>query len=82
MDLPVTLADGREVVARTFVVDRSRPGYAGKLAVGETASRIRHSVGQRGANRVYLENTVEHLDRLGIRDRRLHTLLAAVKEGA
>jgi len=82
MDLPVTLADGREVVARTFVVDRTQPGYAGKLAVAETARRIRHSAGQRGANRVYLENTVEHLDRLGIRDRRLQTLLAAVKEPA
>jgi cation transport protein ChaC len=81
MDLPVTLADAREVVARTFVVDRARPGYTGKLTLAETAARIRHSVGQRGANRVYLENTVEHLDRLGIRDRRLHTLLAAVKEG-
>jgi cation transport protein ChaC len=82
MDLPVTLADGRTVVARTFVVDRQRPGYEGKLGLAETAQRIRDCAGQRGANRVYLENTVEHLDRLGIRDRRLHTLLAAVKEGA
>jgi cation transport protein ChaC len=79
MDLRVTLLDGREVVARTFVVDRTQPGYVGKLALGETADRIRHSAGQRGANRTYLENTVEHLDRLGIRDRGLAQLLAAVK---
>ncbi|MCZ8312334.1 MAG: gamma-glutamylcyclotransferase [Rhodospirillales bacterium] len=79
MDLRVTLMDGREVVARTFVVDRTQPGYVGKLDLGETADRIRHSVGQRGANRAYLENTVEHLDRLGIRDRGLSQLLAAVK---
>jgi len=47
--------------------------------LGETADQIRHSAGQRGANRTYLENTVEHLDRLGIRDRGLAQLLAAVK---
>ena len=82
MDLPVTLADGRTVVARTFVVDRQRPGYEGKLGLAETATRIRECAGQRGANRVYLENTVEHLDRLGIRDRRLQALLAAVKAPA
>jgi cation transport protein ChaC len=82
MDLPVRFADGREVVARTFVVDRSRPGYEGGLALAEMAARIRECHGQRGANRVYLENTVEHLERLGIRDRRLSTLLAAVKAQA
>ena len=80
MDVQVTLADGRAVVARTFVVDRAQPGYVGKLGLGETAARIRHSVGQRGANSAYLENTVLHLDKLGIRDRGLSLLLAAVKD--
>jgi cation transport protein ChaC len=79
MDLPVRFADGREVVARTFVVNPKAPGYEGKLTLAATAERIRHSTGQRGANRVYLENTVEHLSKLGIEDRRLASLLAAVK---
>ncbi len=82
MDLPVRFADGREVVARTFVVNPKAPGYEGKLSMAATAERIRHSTGQRGANRVYLENTVEHLHRLGIQDRRLAALLAAVKANA
>lgn len=82
MDLPVRFSDGREVVARTFVVDRTRPGYEGGLPLAQVAERIRHSSGQRGANRAYLENTVEHLDRLGIRDRRLSALLAEVKAQA
>jgi cation transport protein ChaC len=81
MDLPVTLADGRAVVARTFVVDRKMPGYVGKLTLDETAARIRHSAGKRGPNRAYLENTVEHLDKLGLRDPGLAQLLVAVKAG-
>lgn len=79
MDLLVTLQDGRPVVARTFVIDRKGRAYAGKLTQTETARIIRDAHGQRGANAVYLANTVEHLDRLGLKDRRLSALLAAVK---
>jgi cation transport protein ChaC len=79
MDLPITLHDGREVVARTFVIDRDGQSYAGKLPLEETARIIRNAHGQRGANAAYLANTVEHLERLGLHDRRLAALLAAVK---
>ena len=82
-EVPVHLKNqDREAVARTFVVNPAAPGYEGKLSMAATADRIRHSTGQRGANRVYLENTVEHLHRLGIADRRLSALLAAVKASA
>jgi cation transport protein ChaC len=70
---------GRPVKARSFVVDRAHPSYAGKLDVARTAEIICDAHGQRGACLAYLENTVEHLDRLGIPDRRLHDLLHAVR---
>lgn len=76
--LPIDVA-GRTVKARTFVVDRGHPSYAGKLDVARTAEIICHAHGQRGACFAYLENTVKHLDQLGIPDRRLHDLLHAVR---
>ncbi len=39
---------------------------------------IRRGVGISGSNRAYLENTVEHLDELGIGDKNLHRLLRLV----
>lgn len=80
-DLPVTMATGT-VTARTFVIRREAPNYSGKLSLADTAAYIRQGHGQRGPNRVYLENTVRHLDQLGIPDRRLHLLLRAVQEAA
>jgi cation transport regulator ChaC len=43
------------------------------------AEIIRGAHGRRGACSAYLENTVRRLDQLGIPDRRLHDLLAAVR---
>ena len=79
MDLSITLQDGREVVARTFVIDRDGQSYAGKLPLEDAARIIRDAHGQRGANAAYLANTVEHLERLGLHDRRLAALLTAVR---
>lgn len=76
--LPIDVAGGT-VKARTFVVDRAHPSYAGKLATARIAEIIRDAHGQRGACASYLENTVRHLDQLGIPDRRLHELLQAVQ---
>lgn len=76
-DVTVHIATG-PVTARTFVVRRDTPQYAGKLSIERTADLICRGHGQRGPNRTYLENTVRHLDALGIPDARLHTLLAAV----
>jgi len=76
--LSVMLADG-PVKARTFVIDRAHPSYAGKLSLERTAEIICHAHGQRGACLAYLDNTVKHLDALGLPDRYLHALLAAVR---
>jgi cation transport protein ChaC len=67
------------VAARGFVVDRHHPNYAGKLDPARVAATICAAEGQRGPCIAYLENTVRHLDQLGIPDRRLHALLRLVR---
>ena len=71
----------RVVHARGFVIDRAHRSYAGKLGIERMAEIIRGAHGRRGACSAYLENTVRRLDQLGIPDRRLHELLAAVRGG-
>lgn len=54
-----------------YVVRREHQSYAGALD-DETALRmIQRARGQRGTCQDYLQNTVDHLRELGIRDRRL-----------
>jgi cation transport protein ChaC len=67
------------VTARGFVVDRHHPNYAGKLDPARVAATICAAEGQRGPCIADLENTVRHLDQLGIPDRRLHALLRLVR---
>lgn len=69
---------GRKELAQAFVVRRGHPQYAGKLPVDRAVELICQGEGARGHCYSYLENTVEHLDRLGIPDKQLHELLAAV----
>lgn len=78
-ELKVHLA-GRFVTARAFVVRRDHQQYAGKLPVERAVELICQGEGARGACFSYLENTVAHLDQLGIPDRRLHALLRAVQK--
>ena len=76
--LPVRLG-GRTVRAYTYVVDRSGRHYAGKLGLARAAEIIRRGAGSTGSNRAYLQNTVNHLDALGITDGHLHRLLEVVE---
>lgn len=66
------------VPCRTFVVDRSSPQYAAGLAPEAAADIVRKAGGEGGENREYLENTVRHLDALGIADGPLHRLLTLI----
>jgi cation transport protein ChaC len=70
----------RRVRAWAFVVRREQPQYVPKLSIARTIELICQGHGQRGACAVYLENTVRHLDALGIPDRSLHTILARVNQ--
>jgi len=77
--LPVRLASGERVHAHTYVADRDHERYTGKISLEETARLILQGHGQRGSNVAYLENTVLHLDELGISDGPLHMLLDLVR---
>lgn len=77
----IHLATG-PVMARAFVIDRHHRQYAGKLSLEQTAALVCQGHGQRGPCRAYLENTVKHLDQLGVPDARLHQLLARVRAQA
>ena len=66
---------GHRVRAWTFVVRRDHPQYAPDLPIQRTVELVCQGQGNRGACITYLENTVRHLDELGVPDRRLHTIL-------
>ena len=73
-----TRTDRGDVRCRTFVANQAHEDYAGRLPEVEIVRMIRRGVGISGSNRAYLENTVEHLDELGIGDKNLHRLLRLV----
>jgi cation transport protein ChaC len=70
---------GRRVEAHTYVADTADSSFCGRLTVEEAAVIIARSAGKRGPNREYLENTLEHLEAIGVHDARLHCILAAVR---
>jgi cation transport protein ChaC len=77
--LPVTLADGREVEAVTYVVDPDHAQYCGGLDLEEQAQIIARAHGGRGPNTDYLFQTAAHLHDLGLGDRDLDWLVHRVR---
>ncbi|MGB0659956.1 MAG: gamma-glutamylcyclotransferase [Mangrovicoccus sp.] len=76
--LTLRLADGRQVQAVTYVVDRDHVQYCGGLSLARQAEVIAKAVGGRGPNRDYLINTAQHLAELGLRDPDLDWLVARI----
>jgi cation transport protein ChaC len=72
----------RRVDAFSCVVDRAHPGYAAELSIEDTARLICQGVGKRGLCLEYLENTVRHIEALGLTDGHLHRLLEVVQRQA
>lgn len=66
--------DGGIVRAITFTIDHSGSRYAGRLSLDDTADVIARAEGGLGSCAEYLMSTVNHLDEMGIPDRRLHAL--------
>jgi len=71
---PVTLADGRRIMALTYVVDQTHEQFAGELSADQQLAMIRAGVGISGRNVDYVLNTARHLRELGIEDRALNAL--------
>ena len=72
----------RVVWAYVFVVNHGHPSYAGSLPFEQIARIIGRAVGLRGPCRHYLENTVRHLDELGVSDPALSRLAEIVAAGS
>jgi cation transport protein ChaC len=67
-----TATGARQTVA--FTALRSCPDYAGTLPLDEAARMILNAAGRRGTCRDYFENTLRHLEQLGLADRPLRRL--------
>lgn len=65
---PVTLADGRLVLALCYVVDRTHHQYAARLDRNDVLRLVRQGVGKSGPNPDYVRNTAHALRELGIQD--------------
>ena len=67
------------VTAAAFIVDRSHRQYTGRLPEPEVVEYIVAGCGDNGPNIDYLENTVRHLEAMGLPDRSLAHLLRLVR---
>ncbi len=72
---PVRLADGRRLVAVTYVAKRDHEQYAGALDTIEVARLVAQGHGQYGPNIDYVRNTQAHLAAMGLRDARLAAVI-------
>ena len=77
----VTLAEGETVRALTYLVNEDHPQFAGRLAIAEQVKLVVAGTGESGRNTEYVRNTAEHLLALGIRDRMLMEIVAALDDG-
>ena len=64
--------------ALTFVCNRKHPRYMPEICISETARMIAAGCGDLGSCREYLENTVQHLAELGMRDSGLQRIMRAL----
>tara|TARA_R110000868_G_scaffold97614_2_gene268555 strand:+ start:183928 stop:184488 length:561 start_codon:yes stop_codon:yes gene_type:complete len=78
-DIEIELSDGRTVIAHTYVADPTHEQFAGNLSVRTAVEIIVAAHGNVGPNLEYLENTVCHLDEMGIVDPPLHDLMDLVR---
>jgi cation transport protein ChaC len=65
--------------ALAFTVLRDCPDYASRLSLDEAARLILGAVGRRGTCRDYFENTLRHLERLGLADGPLRSLAKRIE---
>jgi cation transport protein ChaC len=75
----VRLTDGRRVESLVFLSDVRHPQWAGRLSLERQAELIADASGLSGRNLDYLRDLVEHLEREGVRDRSMESLLGLVE---
>lgn len=74
----VELASGGHVQALAYLVRENHPQFAGRLELAEQVRLVAHSTGESGHNAEYVLNTARHLMALGIHDRALMRIVAAL----
>ncbi|WP_420563006.1 gamma-glutamylcyclotransferase [Thalassobaculum sp.] len=74
----VDLKTGGRQRAVTYTVDRREADYAGALSVEQQAAIVAGAHGLSGPNPDYLRQTVAHVHAMGLRDRSLEAVLAAL----
>lgn len=77
---PVRLVSGATVEAVCYLVNERHEQYAGRLTVEQQVPLVQRGFGSSGANTDYVLNTAQQLRTLGIRDRALETLAAALQQ--
>ena len=77
--LNVKLDDGRTVKAYNFLVDREHDQYAGKLSFDDAVKLVCAGVGPIGTSIECLQNTLDHLNKMGIVDGPLHKICERAK---
>ncbi|GGC92356.1 gamma-glutamylcyclotransferase [Chelatococcus reniformis] len=75
----VTLDSGVAIRALVYIVDRTHPQYAGRLAPAEVVRLVRHGVGQSGVNPDYVRSTHAQLLELGVHDPVLSHVVGALE---
>jgi len=75
----VRLADGRRVGTLVFLSDTRHPQWAGVLSLERQAELIAGAKGLSGRNIDYLQDLVDHLREMRLRDRSLERLLMLVE---
>ena len=78
---PVRLADGRAVLALTFMVDERHVQYARNLSLEHQLAIVRGGFGESGNNVDYVLNTAQGLAQLGIEDRQITALAKLLAQG-
>ena len=74
----VTLASGKHVRALAYLVNENHPQFAGRLPIVEQVALVSGAKGESGRNTEYVRNTASHLLSLGIHDRTLEAIVAAL----
>ncbi|MBI6628856.1 gamma-glutamylcyclotransferase [Pontibaca salina] len=77
--LTITLEDGTEVGAVTYVIDPTHEQYCKDLSLEDQAHIIARAVGEMGPNTEYLYNTADHLAEVGLHDPDLDWLTQRVR---
>lgn len=77
--LPLELADGRQVLATSYVIRRDHDQYAGALSPEAQARIIATATGGRGPNVDYLFNTARALIQNGVEDLDVQALTDQVR---